>query len=62
MASNNDFFFDIDPIYNTLPNGLEKQCKNYDASRDLTKSFILDNNIVILHLNICSSTNILRDL
>ena len=37
MSSNNDFFFDIDPVYNTLPNGLEKQCKNYDTCRDLKK-------------------------
>ena len=26
------------------------------------KSFIMDNNIAILHLNICSSTNKIRDL
>ena len=39
---NNDFFFNIDPVYNTLPNGLEKQCKNYDTSRDFKNSLILD--------------------
>ena len=27
MSPNNDFFFDIDPVYNTLPNGLESKAK-----------------------------------
>ena len=62
MSSNNDFFLDIDPVYNTLPNGLEKQCKNYDTSRDFKNSIILDKNIALLHLNICSSANKIRDL
>ena len=62
MSSNNDFFFDIDPVYNTLPNGLEKQCKNYVTSRDFKNSLILDKNIALLHLNICSSANKIRDL
>ena len=38
MSSNNDFFFDIDPVYNTLLNELEKQCKNYDTSQDFKNS------------------------
>ena len=46
----------------TLPNGLDKQCKNYDTSRDFKNSLILVKHIALLHLNICSSTNKLRAL
>ena len=43
MSSNNYYFFDMDPVYNTLPNGQEKHCNNYDTSWDLKKYFMLDN-------------------
>ena len=63
MSSNNDFLADIDPVKNTLLNGLEKQCKNYDTSIHLNNNILVqDPHIAIIHMNICSSINKLRDL
>ena len=52
---------DIDPV-RTL-NGLEKQCKNYEILINLNNNILVqDPHIAIMHMNICSLINKLRDL
>ena len=60
-STNNDFLINIDPDHNTSPNGLDKQCKNYDTSCEFRKMSKDKNNISLLHTNICSSVNKLKD-
>ena len=55
-SSNNDVLNDIDPdINNLIPNCLKNQCKAYDTSSELKKDICFQNNITLLHTNICSS-------
>ena len=52
----------IDPdIHNMNPNCLKNQCKYYDTSLEFNRTVKYDNNISILHTNICSSINKLND-
>ena len=61
-CTNNDMLANIDPDINNLnPNGLTNQCKYYDTTLEFNKTVILNNNISILHANICSSINKLND-
>ena len=54
---------DIDPdIKNLNPNGLKNQCKSYDTSSELIKDACFQNNITMLHTNICSSSKKIKDL
>ena len=56
-SSSNDILTDIDPDINNLnPNGLKNQCKSYDTSSELIKEACFQNNITMLHTNICSSS------
>ena len=34
MSTNNDFVIEIDPDHNSMPNGVEKQCKYYVTSNE----------------------------
>ena len=62
-SSNNDILTDIDPaINNLIPNGLKNQCKGYDTSNEMRKDICFQNNITMLHTNICSSNKKLKDL
>ena len=62
-SSNNDLLTDIDPDINNLnPNGLKNQCKSYDTSSELIKEACFQNNITMLHTNICSSSKKIKDL
>ena len=55
-SSNNDVLNDIDPdINNLIPNCIQNQCKSYDTSSELRKDICFQNNIAMLHRNICSS-------
>ena len=61
-SSNNDILTDIDPDSNNLnPNGLKNQCKSYDTSSELKKKVCFENNITMLHTNICSSSTKLKN-
>ena len=61
-SSNNDVLNDIDPdINNLIPNGLTNQCKGYDTSSELRNDICFLNNTTMLHTNICSSSNKLKD-
>jgi len=60
LCTNNDQLFNIDPDLNTF-NNLNKQCQNYDTSLDFKSKFGSQNNIAILHSNICSSEKKLND-
>ena len=52
----------IDPDGNNMnPNSLKNQCKNYDTSIEFNETVSYDNNISILHTNICSSIKKLND-
>ena len=56
-SSNNDVLNDIDPdINNLIPNCIQNQCKGYDTSSELRKDICFQNNIAMLHTNICSSS------
>ena len=56
-SSNNDVMNDIDPdINNLIPNCVKNQCKCYDTSSELTKNICFQNNIVMLHTKVCSSS------
>ena len=56
-SSINDLLTDINPDINNLkPNGLKNQCKSYDTSSELIKEACFQNNITMLHTNICSSS------
>ena len=61
MSTNNDFLIKIDPDHNTSPNGVEKQCQNYDTSLEFNKAMHSQHNISLLHTNICSSEHKLND-
>ena len=61
MSTNNDFLIEIDPDHNTSPNGVEKQCQNYDTSLEFNKAMHSQHNISLLHTNICSSEHKLND-
>ena len=56
-SSNNDVLNDMDPdINNLIPNCLKNLCKDYNTSSELKKDIIcFQNNIALLHTNICSS-------
>ena len=62
MSTNNDCLVELDPDHNILENGTVKKCSNYDTSLEFNKTFSSENNISILHLNICSSQHKLTDL
>ena len=62
MSTNNDCLVELDPDHNTLQNGIVKKCSNYDTSLEFNKTYSSENNISILHLNICSSQHKLTDL
>ena len=63
LSSNNDILTDIDPDINNLnPNGLKNQCKSYHTSSELIKEACFQNNITMLHTNICSSSKKIKDL
>ena len=62
MSTNNDCLVKLDPDHNILENGTVKKCSNYDTSLEFNKAFSSENNIYILHLNICSSQPKLTDL
>ena len=55
MSTNNDCLVELDPDHNILENGTVKKCSNYDTSLQFNKEFSSENNISVLHLNICSS-------
>ena len=56
-SSNNDVLNDIDPdINNLIPNCMQNQCKGYDKASELRKDICFQNNIAMLHTNICSSS------
>ena len=62
-SSNNDILTDLDPdINNRIPNGLKNQCKDYDTSSELQKNICFQNNLSMLHANICSSSKKIKDL
>ena len=61
MSTNNDFLIEIDPDHNSSPNGVEKQCTYYDISNEFNKAMTFQDNISILHTNICSSEHKLND-
>ena len=52
---------ELDADHNTLENCTVKKCSNYDTSLEFNKTFVSQNNISILHLNICSSQHKLTD-
>ena len=61
-STNNDMLTNIDPDVNNMdPNSLKNQCKNYDTSIEFNETVSHDNNIYILHTNICSSIKKLND-
>ena len=61
-STNNDMLDNIDPDINNInPNSLNSQCKYYNTSLEFNKTIAYDNNISILHTNICSSINKLND-
>ena len=62
MSTNNDCLVKLDLDHNILENGTVKKCSNYDTSLEFNKTFSSENNISILHLNICSSQHKLTDL
>ena len=62
MSTNNDCLVELDPDHNTLDNCTVKKCSNYDTSIEFNKTFCSQNNIYILHLNICCSQHKLTDL
>ena len=55
MSTNNDCLVELDLDHNILENGTVKKCSNYDTSLEFNKTFSTENNISILHVNICSS-------
>ena len=55
MTTNNDCLMELAADQNTLENCTVKKCSNYDTSLEFYKTFVSQNNISILHLNICSS-------
>ena len=62
MSTNNDFLIEkIDPDHNSSPNGVEKQCKYYDTSNEFNKPMSFQDDISILHTNICSLDHKLND-
>ena len=61
MSTNNYSLIEIDPDHNSTPNDVEKQCKYYDTSNKFNKAMSLQDNISILHTNICSSDHKLND-
>ena len=61
MSTNNDFLIEIDPDHNASPNGVEKQCTYYDTSNEFNNAMSFQDNISILHTNICSSEHKLND-
>ena len=61
MSTNNDFLIEIDPDHNSSPNGVEKQCTYYDTSNEFNNAMSFQDNISILHTNICSSEHKLND-
>ena len=62
MFTNNDCLMALDPDHNTFENCTVKKCSNYDTSLVFNKTFCCQNNISILHLNICSSQHKLTDI
>ena len=62
MSTNNDCLVALDPDHNILENSTVKKCSKYDTSLEFNKTFSSENNIYILHLNICSSQRKLTDL
>ena len=52
MTTNNDCLMELDADHNTLENCTVKKCSNYDTSLEFNKTFVSQNNISILHLNI----------
>ena len=62
MTMNNDCLMELDADHNTLENCTVKKCSNYDTSLEFNKTFVSQNNISILHLNICSSQHKLTHL
>ena len=62
MSTSNYCLLELDPDHNILENGTVKKCSNYDTSLEFNKTFRSENNISILHLNICSSQHKLTDL
>ena len=61
-STNNDMLTKIDPNVNNMnPNSLKYQCENYDTSIEFNETVAYDNNISILHRNICSSIKKLND-
>ena len=62
MSTNNDFLIQIDPDHNSSSKGVEKQCKYYyDTLNEFNKAMSFQDNISILHTNICSSEHNLND-
>ena len=61
MSTNNDLLIEIEPDHNSSSNGVEKQCKHYDTSNKFNKAMLFQDNISILHTNICSSEHKLND-
>ena len=62
LSTHYDTLADIDPdVNNTLPNELRNQCKSYDTSFEFNKEIGDHNNISLLHANICSSANKIKD-
>ena len=62
MFTKNDCLVELDSDHNILENGTVKKCSNYDTSLEFMKTFSSENNISILHINICSSQHKLTDL
>ena len=62
MFTNNDCLMALDPDHNTFENCTVKKCSNYDTSLVFNKTFCCQNNISILHLNICISQHKLTDI
>ena len=62
MTTHNDCLMELDADHNTLENCTVKKCNNYYTSLEFNKTFGSQNNIYILHLNICSSQHKLTDL
>ena len=55
LETNNDRLHNIDPDRHAYSNTIEKQCNNYDTSEDFKMKYGSQNNISIVHSNICSS-------
>ena len=55
LETNNDQLIRIDPDLHVYTNTVGKQCHNYDTSVEFKLKFGSQNNIKIVHSNICST-------